>query len=287
MVEYSVDKFRYRGNLQCINAYIIDITPVKEKKKEKINMFDLTGKTALITGASRGIGKAIALAFAKQGSDIVVNYLFDDDEAQRVVDEIKSLGVRAIKIMADVTNEKAVQNMFSKSKIEFGKIDILVNNAGISQAKDIFEMNLEDWNKVMETNLTSAFLCSKYASEIMKEQNGGRIISIASQAGQRGALFGHVHYAASKSGVLALTKTLARTVAPYKITANCITPGVIFTDFTRAVHTDEEVESLEKSIPLGLGNPDDVSAAALYLASDEARYVTGTTIDVNGGSFIH
>ena len=287
MVEYSVDKFRYRRNLQCINAYIIDITPVKEKKKEKINMFDLTGKTALITGASRGIGKAIALAFAKQGSDIVVNYLFDDDEAQRVVDEIKSLGVRAIKIMADVTNEKAVQNMFSKSKIEFGKIDILVNNAGISQAKDIFEMNLEDWNKVMETNLTSAFLCSKYASEIMKEQNGGRIISIASQAGQRGALFGHVHYAASKSGVLALTKTLARTVAPYKITANCITPGVIFTDFTRAVHTDEEVESLEKSIPLGLGNPDDVSAAALYLASDEARYVTGTTIDVNGGSFIH
>ena len=250
-------------------------------------MFDLTGKVALITGASRGIGKGIALAFAKCGADILINYLFDHNEAQGVVDEITAMGRKAIKIMADVTDESAVKEMYAVIQKEFGKLDILVNNAGISQAKDIFEMELEDWNRVMNVNLTSAFICSKYAMEIMKNQGKGRIISMASQAGERGALFGHVHYAASKSGVLAMTKTLARTAAPYGITANCIAPGVIFTDFTRAVHTDEEVEALEKSIPLGLGNVNDVSAAAVYLASDEARYVTGATIDVNGGSHIH
>ncbi len=250
-------------------------------------MFDLTGKIALITGSSRGIGEGIALAFARCGADIVINYLFDDEEAQGVVDNITAMGRKAVKFKADVTDRQAVKEMFTFVKREFGRLDILVNNAGISQAKDIFEMELEDWDRVMTVNLTSAFLCSKYAMEIMKDQGAGRIISIASQAGERGALFGHAHYAASKSGVLAMTKTLARTAAPYGITANCIAPGVIFTKFTYAVHTDDEIEALEKSIPLGLGNVNDVSAAAVYLASDEARYVTGATIDVNGGSHIH
>lgn len=250
-------------------------------------MFKLTGKVALITGSSRGIGKQIALSFAEAGADIVINCLSHGDEAQRVADEIKSMGRKAIVISGDVTDETAVKKMFEKIEQTFGKLDILVNNAGISQAKDIFEMELEDWDRVMNINLTSAFLCSKYAMELMKNQHSGRIISIASQAGERGALFGHIHYAASKSGVLALSKTLARTAAPLGITVNSIAPGVIFTDFTYAVHTDEEVQALEKSIPLGLGNPKDVAAAALYLASDEARYVTGATIDVNGGSHIH
>lgn len=250
-------------------------------------MFDLTGKVALITGSSRGIGKGIALAFAECGADIIINSRLDADEAQGVVDEITAMGRKAVKFMADVTDEAAVKEMFSYIKKEFGRLDILVNNAGISQAKDIFEMELVDWNRIMDINLTSAFLCSKCGMEIMKDQKYGRIISIASQAGERGALFGHIHYAASKSGVLAMTKTLARTAAPYGITANCIAPGVIFTDFTYKVHTDEEVKALRESIPLGLGNVNDVSAAAVYLASDEARYVTGATIDVNGGSHIH
>lgn len=250
-------------------------------------MFSLKGKVALITGSARGIGKGIALAFAKQGADIVINDLFNQDEAEKTAQEIRKLGVKAIKIMADVTDENAVKEMFATIKKEFGKLDILVNNAGTSQAKDIFQMEFDDWNRIMKINSDSVFLCCKYAMEIMKEQGFGRIISMASQAGQRGALYGHVHYAASKSSVLALTKTLARTAAPYNITVNCIAPGVIFTDFTRAVHTDSEVAELEASIPLGLGCPDDVGAAAVYLASDEARYVTGATIDVNGGSYIH
>ncbi len=250
-------------------------------------MFDLTGKVALITGASRGIGRGIAIAFAKQGADIIINYLSGNALANETAEQIRALGRRCEVFGADVTNEQQVKDMFQFVKDTFGKLDILVNNAGISQSKDIFEMEFSDWKRIMDVNLDSAFLCSKYAMEIMREQSYGRIISISSQAGERGALFGHVHYAASKSGVLALSKTLARTASPYGITVNCIAPGVIFTDFTHAVHTDDEIEALEKSIPLGLGNPDDVSAAAVYLASDEARYVTGAVIDVNGGSHIH
>lgn len=250
-------------------------------------MFDLTGKIALITGASRGIGKGIAMAFAKQGADIIINDLPGNTAAEETAGEIRAMGRRCEVFGADVTDEKQVINMFQFAKETFGKLDILVNNAGISQSKDIFEMEFSDWERIMNVNLNSAFLCSKYAMTMMKEQNGGRIISLASQAGERGALFGHVHYAASKSGILAMNKTLARTGAPYHITVNSIAPGVIFTDFTKAVHTKEEVDALENSIPLGLGNPNDVAAAAVYLASDEARYVTGATIDVNGGSHIH
>jgi len=209
-------------------------------------MFELTGKVALITGASRGIGKSIATLFAKQGADIIINDLPGNVLASETAEQIRSLGRRCEVFGADVTNEQQVKSMFQFVKDTFGKLDILVNNAGISQSKDIFEMEFEDWEHVLNVNLNSAFLCSKYAMSIMKEQNYGRIISVASQAGQRGALFGHVHYAASKSGILAMNKTLARTGAPYNITVNSIAPGVIFTDFTKAVHTQEEVETLEK-----------------------------------------
>lgn len=250
-------------------------------------MFDLTGKLALVTGSSRGIGKAIAHCLALRGASVIINYAKNKNEAENTVNEFKASGLNAVSFKADVTNEKEVKELYSFIMEKFGKLDILVNNAGTSQAKDIFEMELSDWDNIINTNLTSAFLCTKYAMEIMKKQNYGRIISISSQAGERGALFGHAHYAASKSGVLALTKTVARTAAPYGITVNSIAPGVIFTEFTGKVHSQEEIDSLEKSIPLGLGSTDDVGAAAVYLASDEARYVTGITLDINGGSYIH
>lgn len=250
-------------------------------------MFDLKGKTALVTGASRGIGKGIAIALAKQGADVVINYISNTAAAEETADEVRKLGVKAEVFKADVTQSAQVKDLFDFVLNSFGKLDILVNNAGTSQAKDIFEMEQQDFDNIININLNSAFLCSKRAMEIMKKQNSGRIISIASQAGERGALFGHLHYAAAKSGILAMNKTLARTAAPYGITVNSIAPGVIFTEFTGKVHTEQEIESLANSIPLGLGKVEDVGAACVYLASDEAAYVTGATLDVNGGSHIH
>ena len=145
-------------------------------------------------------------------------------------------------------------------------------------------MTLEDWNRILQTNLTSGYLCSKQAMELMREQGGGRILFISSVVGERGALFGHLHYAATKSGQLGMVKTLARTAAPCNITVNAIAPGVIATELLYQTHGDNGVAELGKEIPLGLGTPEDIGAAAVYLSSDEARYVTGATLDVNGGT---
>ena len=164
------------------------------------------------------------------------------------------------------------------------KLDILVNNAGTSQDKDIFEIEKEDWDRIIRINLTSGYLCSKLAMEKMAAQKSGRIIFISSVVGERGALFGHIHYAATKSGQIGITKTLARTAAPYNITVNAIAPGIIETELLYQTHGADGVAELGKTIPLGLGKVEDIGAAAVYLCSDEARYVTGATLDVNGGT---
>lgn len=247
-------------------------------------MFDLTGKTALVTGSSRGIGKGIALAFARQGADVVVNCAGNIAAAEQTADEIRALGVKALVIKADVSEPDMVKEMFAKIMAEFGKLDILVNCAGTSQDKDIFEMTKEDWDRIIKTNLTSGMLCSKAAMEIMREQKHGRIIFISSVVAERGALFGHVHYAATKAGQIGIVKSMARTAAPLGITVNAIAPGLIRTELLVQTHGVEGVEELGASIPLGLGRPEDVGAAAVYLASDEAKYVTGATLDVNGGA---
>ncbi len=247
-------------------------------------MFDLTGKTALVTGSSRGIGKGIALAFARQGADVVVNCAGNIAAAEQTADEIRALGVKALVIKADVSEPDMVKEMFAKIMAEFGKLDILVNCAGTSQDKDIFDMTKEDWDRIIKTNLTSGMLCSKAAMEIMREQKHGRIIFISSVVAERGALFGHVHYAATKAGQIGIVKSMARTAAPLGITVNAIAPGLIRTELLVQTHGVEGVEELGASIPLGLGRPEDVGAAAVYLASDEAKYVTGATLDVNGGA---
>jgi len=243
-------------------------------------MFDLTGKTALVTGSSRGIGKGIALCFAKAGADVIINCHSAVQEAESVAEAIQKMGRKAAVFPADVSDEGQVRKMFG----EISRLDILVNNAGTSQDKNIFEMDKADWDRIIKTNLTSGFLCSKYAMEKMKQQNGGRIIFISSVVGERGALFGHVHYAATKSGQIGMTKTLARTGAPYNITVNAIAPGIIETELLYQTHGAQGVADLGKTIPLGLGKTEDIGAAAVYLASDEAHYVTGATIDVNGGT---
>ena len=247
-------------------------------------MFCLKGKVALVTGSSRGIGRGIALALAEAGADVVINCMGNVAAAEEVAEKVRGFGRKALVLKADVSDAAQVQEMFGKIMAEFGRLDILVNNAGTSQDKDIFEMTYEDWDRIIKTNLTSGMLCSKAAMEIMKEQNSGRIIFISSVVGERGALFGHIHYAATKSGQIGITKTLARTAAKYHITVNAIAPGLIRTELLVQTHGEDGVEELGASIPLGLGKIEDVGAAAVYLASDEACYVTGATLDVNGGA---
>lgn len=249
-----------------------------------MRMFSLKGKVALVTGSSRGIGRGIALALAEAGADVIINCMGNVAAAEEVAEKISAMGRKALVVKANVSEADQVKELFDKIMAEFGRLDILVNNAGTSQDKDIFEMTYEDWDRIIKTNLTSGMLCSKAAMEIMREQNSGRIIFISSVVGERGALFGHIHYAATKSGQIGITKTLARTGAKYNITVNAIAPGLIRTELLVQTHGVEGVEELGASIPLGLGKIEDVGAAAVFLASDEACYVTGATLDVNGGA---
>ena len=170
-------------------------------------MFCLKGKVALVTGSSRGIGRGIALALAEAGADVVVNCMGNVEAAEEVAEKIRAFGRKALVVKANVSESDQVKMLFDKVMEEFGRLDILVNNAGTSQDKDIFEMTYEDWDRIIKTNLTSGMLCSKAAMEIMKEQKSGRIMFISSVVGERGALFGHIHYAATKSGQIGITKT--------------------------------------------------------------------------------
>jgi NAD(P)-dependent dehydrogenase (short-subunit alcohol dehydrogenase family) len=247
---------------------------------------ELAGKVALVTGASRGLGKGIAFALAEKGADVVINYRSNDAEAEKVKEEIETMGRRAIAVRADVSEKAEVERLFKRIREEFGALDILVNNAGTTKAQDIFETNLSDWEFILKTNLTSVFLCSKAAMELMKEQGSGRIINISSIVGERGALYGHVHYASTKSGMFGFTKTLARTAAPLGITVNCIAPGIIETELLFETHGASEVAKLADGVPLGLGKVRDIGLAAAYLAGEGGRYITGSTIDVNGGMYL-
>jgi 3-oxoacyl-[acyl-carrier protein] reductase len=249
-------------------------------------MFDLSGKVVLVTGSSRGLGRAIILGMAKAGANVIINDLEVTEHAIQLVDQVKALGRDAIAIQADVSQEEAVRRLFHMAIQKYGRLDVLVNNAGTSRAEEIGETSLHSWNEIIGNNLTSTFLCSKYAMDIMMPQKSGRIISISSVVGHQGAIYGHVHYAASKSGQMGFTKTLARTAAPYGITVNAIAPGIIGTELLFQTHGPEKVQRLTESVPLGLGKPEDVAAAAVFLASEEAHYLTGVVLDVNGGLYL-
>jgi NAD(P)-dependent dehydrogenase (short-subunit alcohol dehydrogenase family) len=244
---------------------------------------ELEGKVALVTGAARGIGKGIALVLAEHGADLVINDKCLGNEGQQLANEIKNLGRRVQLIEADVSIERDVQRMFTSIREYYGRIDILVNNAGTSQAKDIFLSSLDDWKFIIDTNLTSAFLCSKEAMLMMRNQKHGRIINISSVVGERGALFGHMHYAASKSGMFGLTKTLARTGATIGVNVNAVAPGIIETELLFETHGEEGVKKLGASVPLGIGSPRCVGLAVAFLCGEGGNYITGSILDVNGG----
>jgi len=248
-------------------------------------MFDLKCKKALVTGASRGIGRGIALALAKQGADVAVNYHSNAEEAEKVVAEIKAMGRDSFSVQADVSNKASVAKMFEEIKGKWGKLDILVNNAGIVQFAPFEELTEEQWDAVLDTNLKGQFLCGQQAVKLMEQ--GGRIINIASIAsGGVGVGFSRLsHYTASKGGVVALTENMALDLAKKGINVNAIAPGVIETNMTKEMLGDETTKrGLMARIPKGrVGKPEDVAAAAAFLASDEADYITGSVIYVDGG----
>lgn len=248
-------------------------------------MFSLTNKKALITGASRGIGRGIALALATQGADVAINYHSKVTEAEAVVAEIKKMGRQAFSIQANVSKSPAVEKMFTTIKEKWGRLDILVNNAGIVQFAPFEELTEEQWDQLLDVNLKGQFLCSQQAIKLMKP--GSKIINIASIAsGGVGVSFANVsHYTASKGGVVALTENMALELAKKGINVNAIAPGVIQTDMTRDMLVDEKTkQGLMMRIPKGrVGKPGDIGAAAAFLASDEADYITGTTLYVDGG----
>jgi len=248
-------------------------------------MFDLTGKKALVTGGSRGIGQGIALALAEQGADVAVNYHSQAQEAEVVVASIKTLGRDSFAIQADVSDLESLKKMFEEIKSKWGKIDILVNNAGILQFKTFEQITPQDWEQMINTNLRSQYFCTQQAVTLMGQ--GGKIINIASiSSGGMGIAYPQIsHYTTAKGGVVGMTEALAVELGPKGINVNAIAPGGIETDMTKNMLADEKTkQAMLLQVPKGrMGKPEDIGAAAAFLASDEADYVTGTVLYVDGG----
>lgn len=242
----------------------------------------LEGKKALVTGASRGIGRAIALALAAAGADVAVNYAGSEAAAKEVAAEIEAMGRKAFVVQADISQNAASTEMVDAVVKEFGRIDILVNNAGITRDGLLMRMKEEDWDAVLTTNLKGVFNCTKAAVKYMMKQRAGRIVSISSVVGLIGNA-GQANYAAAKAGVIGFTKAVAKEVAARGITVNAVAPGFIKTDMT-SVLPEKVVESLVANIPQSrLGEPEDIAKAVLFLVSDDANYITGQTLHVDGG----
>jgi len=241
----------------------------------------LAGKTAIVTGAAQGIGRAIAEALAAAGADVAVADL-DPGRSQDTVTAITKLGRRAMNIKVNVANWDDAKSMVDQVVKEWGKVDILVNNAGITRDGLLLRMKEEDWNLVLQVNLNGTFHCTKAALQPMSKQRSGRIVNIASIVGAIGNA-GQANYAASKAAVIGFTKTVAREYASRAVTVNAVAPGFIDTAMTQQLSAEVK-DTLSKQIPLGrLGQPSDVAAAVKFLASDEAGYITGHVLHVNGG----
>lgn len=242
----------------------------------------LTDKVALVTGASRGIGRAIALLMAKQGADVVVNYSGSEGAAQETVDAILAMGRKAIKIKANVGNAEEVAAMVDEAHTTFGRIDILVNNAGITRDGLLMRMKDSDWDVVININLKGVYLMTKAVSKIMMKQRSGKIVNMTSVVGVTGNA-GQANYSASKAGVIGFTKTCAKELASRGITVNAIAPGFIHTDMTDVL-PDKVKDAMVHTIPLGrMAEPDEVAAVAAFLVSDMSSYITGQVINVDGG----
>lgn len=244
----------------------------------------LTGKVAIVTGASRGIGRSIALALATQGAKVVASAR-NAEALDSLVAEIKGQGGEATAVVGDVAVEADAARLVEQAVAAYGQVDILVNNAGITRDGLLLRMKSEDWDAVIDTNLKGAFFCIRAAAKVMTKQRSGRIINISSVVGEMGNA-GQANYCASKAGLLGLTKSVARELARRNVTVNAITPGFIVTDMTDGM-TDKAREAMTEQIPMGrLGEAEDVAHAVLFLASDLSSYVTGQILGVNGGMYM-
>jgi NAD(P)-dependent dehydrogenase (short-subunit alcohol dehydrogenase family) len=245
----------------------------------------LKNRVAIVTGAGQGIGRALALGLAREGAEVVIADI-NDENAASVKREIEGLGGTALAASTDVSNEDSVQTMVDKSLRQFGKLDILINNAGIFPVSSVEEMKEEDWDRVIGTNLVGAFLCSRAVAGKFLHQGSGRIISMTSGRAFQGAK-NAAHYASSKAGIIGFSKSLALELASCQITVNVICPGITDTAQPRGHQSEEQIYSQAQTIPLGrIGQPEDLVGTAVFLASDAAAFITGQTVIVNGGSIM-
>jgi len=249
-------------------------------------MIDLAGKSALVTGGSRGIGKACCELLARAGARVAVNYRVERPWAELLVQKIQEEGGEAFALAADVAVREEADMMVDETVDRFGTLDILVNNAGIWKGSPIEEMSDGEWNEMLGVNLSGTFHMIRAAVPHMKSAGGGRIINISSTAGQRGEAL-HAHYASTKGAVIALTKSLAVELAPHGILTNCVAPGWVDTDMTEATLESEEAGAVLTTIPLGrVARPEEIAGAVLFLASDLASFVNGEIVNVNGGAVL-
>lgn len=252
------------------------------------NYMDLTGKTAIITGAASGIGRATARALAASGAAVTINYRRNEKDAENLRKEIVSGGGRAIAVQADVTVVADVEALVKSAVQEFGPVDILVNNAGsLIERLRILELTEERWDEVMDLNLKSAFLCCKAVVPSMIERKTGAIINLSSIAGRTGGALGSIHYSTAKGGLITFTKGLAKELAPFGIRVNAVSPGVIDTPYHEQFSSPEMMKGYVTGIPMGrVGDAEEVAKVIAFLASDAASYLAGETIEINGGMFM-
>lgn len=250
-------------------------------------MIELQGKTAIVTGGSRGIGRAVCLLLAGAGADVAFGYRHNSEAAESVVREIEKQGGKALAVVGDVTRQDTFERLFSETKDQLGSVDIVVGNAGIWKGALIDEMTGEEWQETLDVNLNSIFWTCRYAAREMKPKRSGKIVLISSTAGQRGEA-GHSHYAATKGAIIALTKSLGTELGPFNINVNCVAPGWVDTDMCTGVFADPDFrESVRQEIPLKrIATAEEIAGAVLFLASELARHIQGEILNVNGGSVL-
>ncbi|MCH7483787.1 MAG: 3-oxoacyl-[acyl-carrier-protein] reductase [Chloroflexi bacterium] len=245
-------------------------------------MFDLSGKVALVTGGSRGIGRSICTQLAEQGAAVAINYKQSAEQAEDLRQKIAADGGKVITIQADVRKPDDVGRMIEEAVAALGRLDVLVNNAGFNRDTLILRMSLEDWDEVMELNLRAVFICTKAVLRTMMRQRWGRIINIGSVSGLTGNA-GQANYAAAKAGLVGFTRAVAREMGSRNITSNLVMPGLVITELTKNIR-QEIVDGVKQRLLVDrLGKPEDISASVVYLASDEAEYITGQVLSVDGG----